>query len=114
MQCTSTPSSLPASPDRILLGTEPLLALRNWPHQGPIVYLDGKVEHPTEALLGAHYLLRFLPNRLPLAWADNLSIAYPKAADGPVIAAWLRLTSNAEVRRSQTKQVASEVRRLLS
>jgi hypothetical protein len=61
-----------------------------------IGYVAGKFSHPAEALLGAHYLLRFLPDQLPLAWADNLGRAFPAAADGPVIAAWLRLLSRSE------------------
>lgn len=59
-------------------------------------FVSGKFENPAEALLGAHYLLRFLPEQLPLAWADNLGQAFPSAADGPVIAAWLRMTSTAK------------------
>jgi hypothetical protein len=58
-------------------------------------YVYGKFDTPIEGLLGAHYLLRFLPEQLPLGWADNLPRAFPHAADGPVIAAWLRMTSTA-------------------
>jgi hypothetical protein len=73
-----------------------------------------KFEHPAEALLGAHFLLRFLPDRLPLAWADNLGLAFPTAADGPVIAAWLRMTSRApEITAHKPKDLHQEVQRLL-
>lgn len=41
-----------------------------------------------EALIVAHYLLRFLPKRLPVAGAERLVGALPSAADGPIIAAW--------------------------
>jgi hypothetical protein len=50
--------------------------------------LVDKYRRPAEALVAAHYVLRFLPNRLPLNWAENLVRAMPIAADGPVIAAW--------------------------
>lgn len=50
-----------------------------------------KFERPAEALLAAHYLLRFLPKRLPLDWTDNLSRVSPAVADGPAIAAWARV-----------------------
>jgi hypothetical protein len=53
--------------------------------------LIDKFQRPAEALLAAHYLLRFLPGQLPIGWADNLSRALPSAMDGPVIAAWARL-----------------------
>jgi 5,6,7,8-tetrahydromethanopterin hydro-lyase len=53
--------------------------------------LAKKFAQPAEALLAAHYLLRFLPNRLPLAWVDSLVRAQPEAADAPVVAAWTRL-----------------------
>jgi hypothetical protein len=53
--------------------------------------LREKFERPAEALLAAHYLLRFLPDRLPVPWADNLVKAMPQAADGPVIAIWARI-----------------------
>jgi hypothetical protein len=73
-------------------------------------FVLGKFSHPGEALLGAHYLLRFLPDRLPLAWADNLSVALPEAVDGPVIAAWLRLLSRAdEVRKLGPEGAAREM-----
>lgn len=78
-------------------------------------YVEGKFEHPAEALLGAHYLLRFVPDRLPLRWADNLADALPRAADGPVIAAWLRLRSRAEhVRTFGAKQLAADSQRLFA
>jgi hypothetical protein len=50
-----------------------------------------KFNRPAEALVAAHFLLRFLPAKLPIAWADNLKRALPAAADGPVIAAWARI-----------------------
>lgn len=57
---------------------------------------SGELACPAEVLLAAHYLLRFLPDRLPLGLADNLMWALPEAADGPVIAAWLYLSSGAD------------------
>lgn len=60
-------------------------------HPGPWKMLIEKFQRPAEALLAAHYLLRFLPGRLPVDWADNLCRALPTAMDGPVIAAWARL-----------------------
>lgn len=60
-------------------------------HELSLELLADKFERPAEALLAAHYLLRFLPERLPVRWADNLIKAMPEAADGPVIAAWSRL-----------------------
>jgi hypothetical protein len=50
-----------------------------------------KFARPAEAILAAHYLLRFLPKRLPIAWADNLVHVLPMTVDGCVIAAWARL-----------------------
>ena len=41
--------------------------------------------------MAAHYLLRFLPKRLPVHWADILARALPEAADGPAIAAWAHI-----------------------
>jgi hypothetical protein len=77
-------------------------------------FVHAKYDYPTEALLGAHYLLRFLPNQLPLAWADNLQYALPHAADGPVIAAWLRITSSAkDVQTLDPEKLNEQVRRLL-
>jgi hypothetical protein len=55
--------------------------------------LLNKFLRPAEALLAAHYLLRFMPERLAVPWADNLVSAMPDAADGPVIAIWARLTN---------------------
>ena len=52
-----------------------------------------KATAPSEALLGAHFLLRFLPKQLDTQWADNLSAQLPEVADGPVIAAWARLSN---------------------
>ena len=49
-----------------------------------------KFTRPAEAALAAHYLLRFLPQRLPLDWVDNLKRVLPAVADGPAIAAWVR------------------------
>lgn len=63
------------------------------PHT-PVEMLREKFQRPAEALIAAHYLLRFLPSSLPLAWADNLCRALPEAADGPVIAAWARMSGD--------------------
>jgi hypothetical protein len=77
-------------------------------------YLSEKFSFPGEAILAAHYLLRFLPDKLPLRWADNLSKAYPGVADGPVIAAWLRLTGKGDdVTAQDAKQIDSTVADLL-
>lgn len=77
-------------------------------------YLKAKFNCPAEALLAGHYLLRYLPDRLPLSWADNLRHAFPQAADGPAIAAWLRLRSRAEnVTAREPKQLHAEFRRFL-
>ncbi|HYE45616.1 MAG TPA: hypothetical protein VEA44_07565 [Caulobacter sp.] len=62
--------------------------LAGGPPDAAIGMLLGKFEQPGEALLAAHYLVRFMPDRLPLAWAENLAKALPVAADGPVLAAW--------------------------
>jgi len=51
---------------------------------------------PAGVLLAAHYLLRFLPDRLSLRSVDHLTTAMPDVADGPVIGAWLRLLSRAD------------------
>jgi hypothetical protein len=55
---------------------------------GALDVLVHKFRRPVEALVAAHYVLRFLPNGLPLNWAENLVRVMPFAADGPVIAAW--------------------------
>lgn len=47
-----------------------------------------KYQRPVEAIVAAHYLLRYTPEKLPLSWAENLVKAMPLAADGPMIAAW--------------------------
>jgi hypothetical protein len=67
-------------------------------------YVYDKYEDPAKALVGAHYLLRFLPDQLPLEWVDNLSRILGDAADGPVIAGWLRL----KVRRQEETQRHAE------
>jgi hypothetical protein len=69
---------------------------RLYEYSGPWEMLIDKFERPAEALLAAHYLLRFLPGRLPVKWADNLCRAMPSAMDGPVIAAWARLHNRPE------------------
>lgn len=77
-------------------------------------FVAGKFNDPVEALVGAHYLLRFIPNELPLRWADNLRDALPDVADGLVIAAWLRFVSTHEdIRALGTSKIASDVTRLL-
>jgi hypothetical protein len=67
--------------------------LARMPKDIPIGMLLEKFQYPGEALLAAHYLLRFMPEELPLLWADNLGRALRDAADGPVIAAWARLSA---------------------
>lgn len=47
-----------------------------------------KFQRPVEALVAGHYVLRFLPKRLPVQWAENLVRAFPFVSDGPMIAAW--------------------------
>ena len=80
-----------------------------------IRYVYEKYYDPVRALVGAHYLLRFLPDRLPIEWADNLCRVLPDAADGPVIAAWLRLTSHSdEVLKLDPEQVNDGVKDLFS
>jgi hypothetical protein len=82
---------------------------------GSLAFLSEKFTLPGEALLAAHYLLRFLPDRLPLHWADNLSKAYPGVADGPVISAWLRLTGKGDdVGTQDPTQIDGAVKDLLS
>ena len=61
--------------------------------EDPLEILYHKFDQPAEAVAAAHYLLRFLPRRLPLSWAKNLKAAIPTAADGPMLAAWA-LVSN--------------------
>lgn len=86
---------------------------QNW---NSLQYIDGPLDsYPGEALLGAHYLLRFLPDKLPLQWADNLGRILPTAADGPVIAAWLRiLSTSADVRALSPDIVSKDVQQLLA
>ena len=83
----------PATPPAEQLWTQS--AERLSPVQGPWTMLIDKFARPAEALLAAHYLLRFLPGQLPVEWADNLCRALPVAMDGPVIAAWARLHNRA-------------------
>jgi endonuclease G, mitochondrial len=64
--------------------------------EAALKYVYMKFDDPAKALVGAHYLLRFLPDRLSLEWADRLCRIWPDVTDGPVIAGWLRLTSNAK------------------
>ncbi|MCS3476097.1 DNA/RNA endonuclease G (NUC1)/V8-like Glu-specific endopeptidase [Bradyrhizobium elkanii] len=72
-------------------------------------YVYNKYEDPAKALVGAHYLLRFLPDKLPSAWTDNLSRILADAADGPVIAGWLRLRCGSRNARKVTpKQLAKQ------
>ena len=78
-------------------------------------FVRGKFDNPSEALLGAHFLLRFLPAQLPLVWADNLRLAFPGAADGPVISAWLRMTSSAtDVDHLNLRKLHADVRQFLA
>ncbi len=58
--------------------------------------LSQKFERPAEAVLAAHYLLRFMPEELPLGWGDNLVRAAGSTSDAPAIGAWLRLLSTAD------------------
>ena len=39
------------------------------------------------ATLGAHYLLRFMPKRIPIEWLENLMRIRPEIADGPTLLA---------------------------
>lgn len=79
-----------------------------------LMRLSDKFRRPAEAVLAAHYLLRFLPDRLPLQWCDNLVEAASGAADGPVIAAWLRLEGRGkDVRRLRPSASARQVHRLI-
>jgi hypothetical protein len=69
-----------------------------------------KFTRPAEAIVAAHFLLRFMPDKLPLAWADNLCHAAAEAADGPVIAAWARLHGTSD---RDSSRVDSDFRELL-
>lgn len=46
-----------------------------------------KGEDYAAAALGAHYLLRFMPKRIPLEWLENLMRLRPEVADGPALLA---------------------------
>lgn len=76
-----------------------------------------KFGHPAEAVLAAHYLLRFLPKRLPLDWVDNLSQVLPAVADGPAIAAWARVMnrrpgmSDEEIDKAIEENITAALRR---
>lgn len=49
--------------------------------------LNDKQADPAAAALGAHYLLRFAPKRIPVQWLRNLTRWAPLYADGPILLA---------------------------
>lgn len=94
----------PAQSDLLALLAEPVAenATRVWTQAthgrdvaSALEMLSDKYVNPGAALLGAHFLLRFMPDQLPLAWVENLTREIPEAIDGPVIAAWARLSKPA-------------------
>jgi tetratricopeptide (TPR) repeat protein len=80
----------PGTPPAVAIWEQALPRLLPGENAAPQMLMD-KFERPAEALLAAHYLLRFLPDYLSVSWADNLVHAVPEAADGPVIATWARI-----------------------
>ncbi len=72
--------------------------------------LYGKQEDPAAAVLGAHFLVRFSPKRVPVQWLKNLCELEPNVADGPVLLAWRYIAAGG----GQGARVgASEVQALL-
>lgn len=76
-----------------------------------------KFERPVEALAAAHFVLRFMPNRLPVQWAENLVRVQPLLSDGPVISAWAMIynrpanATDAEVDAAVARNVALALER---
>lgn len=52
-----------------------------------------KARDGAAAVLGAHYLLRFNPKRIPVSWLENLIALLPDVADGPTLLAWRYITA---------------------
>ncbi|MES2340841.1 MAG: hypothetical protein V4597_04135 [Pseudomonadota bacterium] len=52
-----------------------------------------KYADPAAAVLGAHYLVRFTPKRIPVQWMRNLMDLLPDVADGPTLLAWRYMTA---------------------
>ena len=67
------------------------------------------------AVLGAHYLLRFTPKRIPVAWLENLMALLPEIADGPTLLAWRYITAGgkqgAKVTRREIQDLLREASR---
>jgi|GEM_PF-3850598 len=67
---------------------------------------------PAAAVLAAHYLLRFAPERLPVAWLQNLCRVSPRSADPPTLLAW-RLILEGEGSERDRRQVTELFRMAL-
>jgi hypothetical protein len=75
------------------------------PHMGAALdRLMRKYEDPAAALLGAHFLARFMPTEAPIAWLRNLMSLTPGWADSPTLLAW-RLASGPGDNRSEIRSL---------
>lgn len=58
--------------------------------ESALMQLANKFEDPTAAVLGALFLARFAPSKLPLGWLRNLNGILPEVADSWLLMAWTR------------------------
>lgn len=70
--------------------TEILEAGREPDAAAALDHLAHKFEDPAAAILGAVFLARFAPLRLPLPWLRNLNAILPDIADSWLLLAWAR------------------------
>lgn len=62
------------------------------PDEHALEYLQFKYEDPAAAALGALFLARFQPKRIPVSWLANLARIEPNVADGALLLAWLTMS----------------------
>lgn len=70
--------------------TEILAAGRGQDASAALDHLASKFSDPAAAILGAVFLARFAPLRLPLPWLRNLNRILPDIADSWLLLAWAR------------------------
>jgi hypothetical protein len=77
--------------------------------------LEAKFGDAAAAVLGAHFLSRFSPDRAPVPWLENLGRLLPAVADGPTLLAWRLIADGSadgrKVSRSDIQQILSDAAR---
>ncbi len=72
-----------------------------------------KRRDPAAAALGALFLARFDPKRVPFAWLRNLSNWFPHIADGAMLLAWFSMTRNEDpsLRQADIRDLVRQARK---